>query len=297
MALAYSLDDANAMANAHYWHGYMCYGFGRFRQGERHSRLALELAHQAGDQRLAAWIEGSLGQMLAASCQYDEAIALLNAAVSANQKRSRPGGSIAIGSAYALSCKGKRARRSGRVRSCRHMLRRSEDPDRRIHASGGQFRAQLDGVSLVWQGRWEEAERVANEGARVAESMRSLLLLAACRAAAGFARWSATGDAMGLQQLRDAVQWMEGRSAQFYISVQYAWLVEACVAEGDIDHRAAVRAHVLRRTREDERLGEAAACRALARRQRPGALSDSAGAGCGGPRLRRNCAALNAKPP
>jgi hypothetical protein len=95
--------------------------------------------------------------------------------------------------------------------------------------------------------------------------MRSLLLLAACRAAAGFARWSATGDAMGLQQLRDAVQWMEGRSAQFYVSVQYAWLVEACVAMGDTTTARRYARHVLRRTREDERLGEAATCRALAR--------------------------------
>ena len=77
MALAHSLGDANAMSHAHYWLGYMCYGFGRFRQGERHLRLALELAHQAGDPRLAAWIEGSLGQILAATCQYDEAVTLL----------------------------------------------------------------------------------------------------------------------------------------------------------------------------------------------------------------------------
>ena len=120
-------------------------------------------------------------------------------------------------------------------------------------------------VSLVWQGRWQEAERLATEGARVAENMRSLLLLAACRAAAGFSRWAATGDASGLQQLRDAVQWMERRHFRFYISVQYSWLVEAAAAEGDIDTARRYAAHVLRRAREGERLGEAAACRALAK--------------------------------
>ena len=46
VALARSLDDANAMARAHYWLGYMCYGFGRFRKGEYHSRLALALARE-----------------------------------------------------------------------------------------------------------------------------------------------------------------------------------------------------------------------------------------------------------
>ena len=60
-------------------------------------------------------------------------------------------------------------------------------------------------VSLVWQGRWEEAERVAVESARIAENTQALLLLVVCRAAAGFARWARTGNAAGLQQLRDAV--------------------------------------------------------------------------------------------
>ena len=50
-----------------------------------------------------------------------------------------------------------------------------------------------EAVSLIWQGRWEEAERLATEYARVAENMRSLLLLAACRAAVGFSRWTQTG--------------------------------------------------------------------------------------------------------
>ena len=74
-------------------------------KGRAHARHALELAREVGEQRLAAQVEASLGQILAATCQYDEAIALLDAAVSARQQRSRPGGGIAIGSAYALSCK------------------------------------------------------------------------------------------------------------------------------------------------------------------------------------------------
>src|SRR5262249_49936437 len=51
----------------------------------------------------------------------------------------------------------------------------------------------------------------------------------------------------------------------FYVSVQYGWLVEACVAVGDTTTARRYARHVLRRTREDERLGEAATCRALAR--------------------------------
>jgi len=120
-------------------------------------------------------------------------------------------------------------------------------------------------VALVWQGRWQEAERLAVEGARVAENTRSLLLLADCRAASGFARWSASGDVDGFQQLRNAAEWMEQRNFHFYTSVQYSWLVEAAAAQGDVDTARRYAAHVLGRAREGERLGEAMACRSLAK--------------------------------
>jgi antitoxin (DNA-binding transcriptional repressor) of toxin-antitoxin stability system len=119
-------------------------------------------------------------------------------------------------------------------------------------------------ISLVWQGRWEEAERVAAESARIAENTQALLLLVVCRAAAGFARWARTGNGAGLQQLRDAVQWNEARGGQFYTSLYYGWLVEACAAEGDIVSARRYTAQVLRRAREGERLGEAVASRAMA---------------------------------
>jgi class 3 adenylate cyclase len=265
VALAGSLGDASVLARAQYWLGYMCYGFGRFREGVMHARRALVVAREAGENRLAAQIQASLGQILAATCQYDEAVALMDGALSAKQQRGRSSGGIAIGSAYALSCKGS-------------VLADRGDFDG-AHACFGEAMILLDGsthpvansvrnwmsVSLIWQGRWQEAERLAVESARVAENMRGLLLLAACRAASGFARWAAAGDVSGLQQLRDAVQWMEGRRFRFYSSVQYGWLVEASAAEGDIETTRRYAAQVLRRAREGERLGEAVTCRALAR--------------------------------
>ena len=152
---------------------------------------AMAAAREAGENRLAAQIEASLGQILAATCQYDEAIALMDRALSAKQQRGRPSGGIAIGSAYALSCKGSVLADRGDFAGA--------------HACFGEAMILLDGsthpvansvrnwmsVSLIWQGRWQEAERLAVESARVAENMHGLLLLAACRAAAGFARWAA----------------------------------------------------------------------------------------------------------
>jgi tetratricopeptide (TPR) repeat protein len=265
VALARSLDDANALARAQYWLGYMCYGFGRFREGEKHAQQAVALARELGDLRLAAQIEASLGQILAATCQYDQAITLLDAAVSAKQQRSRPGGGIAIGSAYALSCKASVLADRGEFDNAHVCLGEAMTLlDESTHPVANSVRNWV-AVSLVWQGRWQEAEGVAAESARIAENTHALLLLVVCRAAAGFARWARTGSVAGLQQLRDAVQWIEARRGRFYTSLYYGWVVEACAAEGDIDTARRYAARVLRRAREGERLGEAMTCRAMAR--------------------------------
>jgi tetratricopeptide (TPR) repeat protein len=214
---------------------------------------------------LAAQIEAILGQILAATCQYDQAITLLDNAVSAKQQRSRPGGGIAIGSAYALSCKASVLADRGEFDHAHACLEEAMALiGETTHPVANSVRNWV-AVSLTWQGRWQEAERVAAESARIAENTQALLLLVVCRAAAGFARWARTGNAAGLQQLRDAVQWSEARHGQFYTSLYYGWLVEACAAEGDIVNARRYAAHVLRRAREGERLGEAVTCRAMAR--------------------------------
>ncbi|MBR0753944.1 AAA family ATPase [Bradyrhizobium jicamae] len=265
VSIASSLGDTAAMASAYEWLGYMCYGFGRFREGVTHTRTALEIARKLGEPRLIAQIEATLGQILAASCQYDEAIALIDAAISAKQQRSRRHGAIAIGSAYALSCKGGVLADRGDFDGAHECFNEAMAlVEGSTHPVVNSVRNWIS-VALVWQGRWQEAERLAVEGARVAENTRSLLLLADCRAASGFARWSASGDADGLQQLRNAAQWMERRNFHFYTSVQYSWLVEAAAAEGDVDTARRYAAHVLARAREGERIGEAMACRSLAR--------------------------------
>lgn len=265
VSLASSLGDANALARAQYWLGYMCYGFGRFRGGVEHARHALALAREVGDDRLSTQIEATLGQVLAAACQYDEAIILIDRAVSLKRQRSRAGGGVAIGSAYSLACKASVLADRGNFEEAHSCFNEA------MNLLGGSTHPVANSIrnwvcaSLIWQGRWQEAERLALEGARVAENTRSLLLLAACRAAAGFARWARTGGADSLNQLRDAAQWMEARPGQFYTSVQYGWLIEACVAEGDIETARRYAVLALRRARDGERLGEAVACRAMAR--------------------------------
>ena len=262
--IAQKIGDVEAEARAKYWLGYMCYGFGRFREGVVHAQYAAELARKAGDDRLVAQIDATLGQTLAAAGRYDEALVLIDKAVVTKRRAARPGGGVAIGSAYALSCeasiladRGDFAAADACFEEATKLLGDSNHP---VANSMRNWRV----VSLVWRGAWEEVEAQATENARVAESMGGLLLLAVSRAASGYARWRLTGDNEALQQLRDAIRWMEGRDFKFFISVQYSWLVEACAEIGDVETARRYAAHVLMRARDGERLGEAAVSRALA---------------------------------
>lgn len=262
--LARRIGDVDAEARATYWLGYMCYGFGRFRQGVAHARQAADLARKAGDARLIAQVDATLGQILAAAGRYDEALALIGEAVVTKKRSARPGGGVAIGSAYALSCeasiladRGDFVRADACFDQARTLLGGSSHP---VANSMSNWRV----VSLIWRGAWREAEMLATENSRIAENMRGLLLLASSRAAAGYARWRRTGEADALRLLHDAVRWMEGRDFKFFVSVQYSWLVEACAETGDVENARRYAAHVLRRAHNGERLGEAAISRALA---------------------------------
>jgi tetratricopeptide (TPR) repeat protein len=263
--LAQFLNDGTSIVRARYWLGYMCYGFGRFREGVAHARHALEGARALGDFRLAAQIEATLGQILTATCQYEESIALMDGALNAKQRHGRRNGGLAVGSAYTLACKGSVLADRGDFPAAHGCFDEAMILlDGSTHPVANSVRNWV-AIALAWQGRWDDAERVAAESARIAENTHALLLLIVCQAVSGYSSWSARGGAEGLNRLRDAMHWMQTRRGEFYTSLLHGWLVEASVAEGDISGARRSAAIVLQRTLEGERLGEAVSCRALAR--------------------------------
>ena len=263
VALARQLDNVNLLARTLYWLGYMCYGFGRLRAGTAYARQALVHAHESADLRLAAQIKATLGQILTAACQYGEALALMDTAIGAKQQRGRAGSGFAIGSAYTLSCKGSILADQGDFKSAHACF------DEATALLGGSTHPVVNSVrnwvaiTLMWQGRWAEVARVTSECLHIAENTHLLLLLVVCRATDGFARWCANRDPDGLRQLHDAASWMEARQGQFYTSLYYGWLTEACVAEGDFATARRYAVKALLRAREGERLGETMVCRAM----------------------------------
>lgn len=264
VTMADRLGDPNAQARALYWLGYARYAVGRARGGIASIVRALELATASGDERLSAQVRATLGQALTAVCRYDEALPLLDDAIGAKRRNAAPGGSVAIGSAYALACKGLLLADRARFGPSREAFAEAR---MLLGGSGHPVAASvcgLMGISLLWEGAWEEARVAGQEGAAVADASRSRQLLAMGHAIAGFARWRATGDASGIDAVREAVQWIEARAGRFMVSLLYGWLLHAADWRGD--HAGARRdaARLMLRARDGDDIGEAMGCRAMA---------------------------------
>ena len=261
---AQELGDANVVARAKYWLAYICYGLGRFRESLRHAREALDLAVQAGDSRLEAQIKATLGQVLAATCDYESAINLIDVAIDAKRQRSRPRGGLAIGSAYALACKGGALADRGDFSAAHACFDEAMDLlAGSTHPVGNSVRNWI-AVAHNWQGSWSNASKVAADSVRIAEHTRALLLLSAARSSGGYAAWASEGSSTGLEQLAEAMRWMDERQGRFFTSIYFGWLAAATVTEGRMQEARAHAVKVFQRARHGERLGEAVAARSLA---------------------------------
>ena len=265
VALARQSGDLEAIARAEYWLGYICYAKGRAREATAHCEASLDLSTRIGDERLAAQVRATLGQVLTSACEYDRALVLLDSAIDSKRKQSRPGSSIAVGSAYALACKGCLLGDRGlfaQAESCfqEALSLLGGSP----HQVGASVRGWIAAV-YMWQGRWEDALRVANEAARIAEQVKSRQLLAMDRALAGYSSWILTRRPEAIQTVRDATSWIEVRNGAFLTSLNYGWLVDGAVELGRYDEARRHAARLFMRARQRDRIGEAMGCRALAR--------------------------------
>jgi class 3 adenylate cyclase/tetratricopeptide (TPR) repeat protein len=264
MERARTIRDPDLVARSAYWLGHICFGLGLLRRAAAHLREGLEVAAAAADARLAAQIQATLGQTLAAAGDYAGALPLMDSALAAKQRGARKGASVAVGSAFTLASKG------GLLGDRGEFIDAQVQFDDAMALAGDSTHPIANSIRswamvvLVWQGRWSELATVSAESARRAHATQALLPLAISRACEGYGRWASSADEDGLRKLAAAVQWLEQRRGRFMSSIYHGWLVDALATTGDMAGARRQAAALFARARQLDTFGMGDGCRALA---------------------------------
>lgn len=263
---ARELGDAELLARSLYWEAYLRFVFGQPRRAVELAKESKALAEALGSTRLLAQLNATLGQALAAICDYPDALEALNLALQSKQANAQHRGALAIGSAYSLACvAGIHADRGDFIASHAALAQARElvagHPNHPIAYSVRNWEV----IILAWQQRWEDALKCMDSTVELVHRLRALLPLAIARAVGGYARWRLEHDTLAIAEASEAVRWMENHQVHFYTPLYYGWLVEMAVEAGRLDEARRWAAVVLRRARAGERTGEAVVWRALAR--------------------------------
>jgi len=263
--LATAHDDPDAIAHAQYWLGYINYGLGDSGVAIHHLERSLTSAAQFEEPRLILKIRATLGQAYAAACDYDKALALLDEAVAAKRQRDKGGRTAAVGYAYTLACRAAVLGDRGLFADAYACFDEALDS---VSGSGHEVEGSIlcwrSGVYL-WQGRWEDARDAAAAAQRVAERVKSLYLYAMSQSLGAYASWCLAPGPAALQTISEATSWLETRDRGLFISLNYGWLAEGLVASGRVEEARRNAARALIRSHKQDRIGEAMACRAMAR--------------------------------
>lgn len=256
--------DDFATAQSQYWLGYINYALGESGVARHHCEQALSAARASGRESLVAQVSATLGQVRAASSDYEGALQLLDEALSAKRK-DRVAGRLAVGSVYSLACKGSVLGDLGRFSEAHRCFDEAlEELGDARHGVEGSVRCWRAGVFL-WQGKWDEARRDADLAEAIGERVTSLYVFAMGRSLGAYARWVMDRDGPALQRLLDATSWLEARDKRLFISLNYGWLADAMEAAGRPAEARRFAARAILRGHRQDRLGEVMAYRALAR--------------------------------
>jgi class 3 adenylate cyclase/tetratricopeptide (TPR) repeat protein len=262
--IADKASDPATIARTDYWLGYISYALGDSRPALFHCARALETARRCGDDRLAVQVRAVLGQVRAATSEYDLASTLLDEAI-AIKRQHRTGARPAVGLAYSLACKALAISDRGLFAQAEECLGEALDAaqrmDHEVEASIRGIRAAV----LLWQGRWAEALDSATQACRIGEQVRSLFSFSMAHSAGAYALWILEGTPLAVQRLREATSWLEPRGVRLFRSLNFGWLTDALTSAGRSEEARQFAARALLRARQRDLLGAAMTYRALAR--------------------------------
>ncbi len=217
----------------------------------------MRAALNTADDPLTVQIRATLGQALAAGCDYARALLLLEESI-AVKKRYRSGKRPAVGLACSLTCRASVLGDRGDFALAYKCFDEAFDAVRGTHHEiKGSLFCWRSAVHL-WQAQWQQSQQTATHAQQVAQRIKSLYLSAMGRALVAHAHWVQRRDALSLRTIVDATAWIEARKRDQYISLNHGWLADAHVSAGQTDLARHHAAYALMRARAHDPLGQAA---------------------------------------
>lgn len=266
--------NAEGLTYARYWSGALLYGVGRPRESVAKLEQALADAAKLDRPRLVDQLQANLGQSYFANCQYAEAEALLDTAITGMRARRRHG--LETGLVYAIGARGLLFADQGR-------FERAYDDFGLVDDVLGTARPVMFGsilnkrsVASIWQGQYNEAVAHAEAGIAHGTLTRSRYYTMMSRALLAYASWKLDRQDNRIDDLAKATAWFEAGASQHRTSLCHGWLAEAMSTAGNAAATRRAAGAAFNRARKGDRLGEALACRSLARVAASGGESQSA---------------------
>jgi len=246
-----------------YWQGTICYGLGRSQASIVHLERAMATSASLATPRMAAQLKANLGQSYLAAGNYSLAETWLAAAIPALKENVSPG--LEIGLAYALACRGFLFADQGHFAEAAPYY---TEAGRLLEGSKAPLRGSVvtqQAALSIWQGDYDAARAYAEQGIEIGRQTRSRYYIMMSLALRGFATWRSSRDADAVRDLEQAAQWFMSGASRQRTSLCFGWLAEIMADQGRVAETRFYAAQALKRARQGDRMGEAVACRAMAR--------------------------------
>lgn len=257
--------DPEGILQSQYWLGYLNYSLGEYEEAIDYFQQCRALAGQGGNHTLKCDAIGGLGHCHAAVCRYSEALSCLDEAIDLWEQQPSPP-EFRARHAYSITVKGAILGDMGDFPGAYEYIDRALQTARELnhHVEGSilAFRSLM----LLWQGRWQEAQTTAESAQAIGKRVNGPYQFAIASSLNGYARWMLDQSSESIELLRQATEWLRGWGVHLYASLNYGWLADAMATAGRFNEAI----EYFQRGREEravigECLGEAMACRALAR--------------------------------
>ena len=262
-ARAVAMKNVEGSTLCDYWQGTICYGLGESQASIAHLERAMATNESLASPRMAAQLKANLGQSYSAAGNYPMAESWLDAAIPALKENVSPG--METGLAYALACRGFLYADQGHFAEAAPYYAEAE---RLLEGSAAPLRGSVvtqQAAMSIWQEDYDAARAYAEQGIEIGRSSRSRYYVMMSSALRGFALWRSSGDTDAVHDLEQAAQWFMSGASRQRTSLCFGWLAEIMADRGRIAETRFYAAQAFKRARRGDRLGEAIACRAMAR--------------------------------